>query len=338
MLQMSHGKYYSSWFLIVLIMGLAMVAIGGATRLTESGLSITEWRPLAGALPPLSEEAWQSEFEKYKKIPQYTQKNSGMKISDFKKIYFWEFIHRLWGRLVGLVLFAALVHSLLTKKFSRWFGQRILFIGVLGVVQGFIGWLMVQTGLSHRTSVSAISLTAHYFAAAILLIFVYDSFLKSRGSSNLTFQKDWKNLSLAAFVLLQVFLGCLVAGNKLGHYFATYPSYGQAGLPAGFQQSLMNLDSILFLVFHRGLGTFLGLLSIWMLTTKNNSYRILGAHLFFQAIIGILTIWTGINIYLAVIHQVTGMAIILSIYKILRENLKEDSTGNSTENLNIAAT
>ncbi len=331
---MSHGKYYSTWFLIILMMGLAMVAIGGATRLTESGLSITEWRPLAGAVPPLSEEVWQSEFEKYKKIPQYIQKNSGMKISDFKKIYFWEFIHRLWGRLVGLVLVATLVHSLLTKKFSRWFGQRILLIGALGIVQGFIGWLMVQTGLNHRTSVSAISLTAHYFSAAILLIFVYDSFLKSRGTMNLSFQKDWKKLSLAALILLQVFLGCLVAGNKLGHYFTTYPSYGQAGLPAGFQLSLMNLDSILFLVFHRSLGTFLGLFSIWMLIAKNKSYRVLGVHLIFQAVVGILTIWTGINIYLAVVHQVTGMAIILSIYKILRENLKEDSRGS----LKIAAT
>ncbi|MGE3284153.1 MAG: COX15/CtaA family protein, partial [Alphaproteobacteria bacterium] len=156
------------WLLFCCGMIFAMVVIGGVTRLTLSGLSITEWQPVTGIVPPLSEAAWIAEFEKYKQIPQYKLLNHGMSLSEFKTIFFWEYLHRLWGRLIGIVYALPLLYFVIRRRIPRRLALPLAGIFLLGFAQGALGWYMVQSGLSDRISVSQYRLVAHLALALVI--------------------------------------------------------------------------------------------------------------------------------------------------------------------------
>jgi len=213
------------WLYTVAALIFAMVMIGGATRLTESGLSIVEWKLVTGTLPPMSEAAWQAEFEKYKTIPQYQQVNRGMSLAEFKEIFWWEWAHRLMGRLIG----AAFLLPFLFFLARGWFGQglrgRLWFIFGLGALQGAIGWWMVASGLTERVNVSQYRLAVHLTLALVIFAAVLWTALKLEGREPAEVPSRIRRgaIWLLVLVMVQTYLGALVAGLRAGLTYNTWP-------------------------------------------------------------------------------------------------------------------
>lgn len=229
----ANRKWVRYWLYFICIMVAAMVIIGGATRLTDSGLSITEWKPLLGIFPPLSQGDWLSEFEKYKRIPEYTQINKGMNLAEFQFIYWWEWSHRFVGRIIGFVFFIPLVFFWVTKRLERKLKPRLLFLLMLGGLQGFIGWWMVSSGLVDRTDVSQYRLAVHLTLA--FFIFAYALWL-ARGLATHSNEPAKSIVTLFApiiviMIFVQIFLGALVAGLDAGLSFNDWPLMDGAIIP-----------------------------------------------------------------------------------------------------------
>ncbi len=224
------------WLWIVALMILAMVVVGGATRLTESGLSITEWKPISGVIPPLTQDAWQAEFDKYKTIPQYAQVFPAMDLQGFKSIFYWEWAHRLLGRVIGIVVALPLAWFWLSGALSR--GLKIKLVGLLalGALQGLIGWWMVKSGLVNRTEVSQYRLALHLLVASATLALsvwfaesLYPAPLVRLG--NATARVRVSATLLVAGVFVQLGLGALVAGLRAGRIYNTWPLMGDYVVP-----------------------------------------------------------------------------------------------------------
>ncbi|MDF2688108.1 MAG: heme synthase, partial [Microvirga sp.] len=208
-----------TWIYLLAALVVLMVAVGGATRLTGSGLSITEWRPVTGAIPPLTEQAWLVEFEKYKRISQYELVNKGMTLSEFKFIYGWEWGHRQLGRLIGLVFFLPLIWFWARGVIQGRLALILLGIGTLGGLQGTIGWIMVASGLEPgMTAVAPIKLTLHLTLASVILACLVwvAAGLKDRTDQALEAQAGYAPRILLGLILFQIVLGGLVAGSKAG--------------------------------------------------------------------------------------------------------------------------
>jgi cytochrome c oxidase assembly protein subunit 15 len=222
-----------------------MVVVGGATRLTGSGLSITQWRPITGALPPLSQAAWQAEFDRYRQIPQYMLVNRGMTLSQFKFIYDWEWGHRLLGRLLGLVVIVPLLVFMVAKRLPRRLVWRCWVLLALGGLQGLVGWWMVASGLSVRVAVAPERLAAHLGLALIVYSFAIWTGLEAWAGrphrSDIFLAVGWRFWSsvLLGLVFVQILMGALVAGDHAGLVYTDWPlmngrlfpaDYGQGGL------------------------------------------------------------------------------------------------------------
>src|SRR4051794_20798558 len=235
-----------AWLYVLAALVVAMVAVGGATRLTGSGLSITEWKPVAGAVPPLSEAAWAAAFEKYRQIPQYELLNKGMTLAEFKFIYLWEWSHRQLGRLIGLAFFLPMLWFWLRGTIKGRFALTLLAIGALGGLQGAIGWIMVASGLEPgMTAVAPIKLMLHLVTASAILaclVFVAAG-LRQEGGGAATKRLEGARSDagpglvvprvLVALVFLQIALGGLVAGSKAGFTYNTWPLMDGQLLPPG---------------------------------------------------------------------------------------------------------
>ncbi|MCJ2117816.1 COX15/CtaA family protein [Methylobacterium sp. J-001] len=223
-----------AWLYLVAALVVAMVAVGGATRLTGSGLSITEWRPVTGIVPPLSDADWATEFAKYKDTPQYAILNQGMGLASFKVLYGWEWGHRVLGRLIGLVFFLPLVVFWWRGLISRRLGLGLLGLGILGGLQGAIGWIMVASGLQPgMTAVAPLKLALHLTTASLILAGLV---WLAAGQRNETVDPApdrirWVAFLLPALVLGQIFLGGLVAGSHAGLVYNTWPSMDGALVP-----------------------------------------------------------------------------------------------------------
>ena len=213
-----------------------LVLVGGATRVTDSGLSITEWEPVIGVFPPLSLESWTLEFEKYKKIPEYTLVNYQMSLSEFKVIYLWEWGHRFLARIVGLIALLPFVYFLISKKLSKSQIKKSLLIIILIGIQGYIGWYMVQSGLTERVDVSQYRLATHLTMAFII---IYVSFmllfdmLNLKGNFSSPFSKLWSTF-FVSLIFLQIFLGGIVSGLDGGLIYPTWPLMGNTFLPLDY--------------------------------------------------------------------------------------------------------
>lgn len=316
-----------AWLLVVALFVLAMVVVGGATRLTESGLSITEWNVVTGALPPLGEAAWQSEFDKYRQIPQYERLNQGMSLADFKFIYYWEWGHRLLGRVIGFVFLLPFLFFLVTRRLERRTVGPLVGLFVLGGLQGALGWYMVMSGLVDRVSVSQYRLAAHLgLAAAILALLVWVAEgLRNRfpeAVSGARFRVTaW---ALLALVFVQVLLGGLVAGLDAGLAYRSWPLMDGSLLPQGLllrDPWWINLfENVLTVQFdHRMVGYAILVLALLHLADayrggldrriRARAHAIAGM-VFVQIALGVATLLTGVNLWLALLHQAGAMVLL----------------------------
>ncbi len=312
----------------MIIMVMAIILVGGATRLTNSGLSITEWKPITGALPPLSEAAWIAEFNKYKQIPEFAAEHPDMDLAGFEFIYFMEWSHRQLGRLIGLVYFVPLVLFLWRKKIPS--GKRLRFIAILLLigVQGGIGWWMVSSGLVHgRVDVSQYRLAVHLGMAFMILALLYWTWQGNR--QNWPEKKYSSKLSkitttLFLLVFLQILTGALVAGTHAGLTYNTWPLMDGGLVPGGYLvqspawiNMFENVASIQF--NHRMLGYAVFLLAIFVwrkaVSYKENTVRKAAGWLLLailaQIILGIATLLTVVPLHLALTHQAGAIVVFL---------------------------
>jgi cytochrome c oxidase assembly protein subunit 15 len=215
------------WLLVLCALLFAMVVVGGITRLTRSGLSIVEWQPVVGTLPPLTEPQWLDLFEKYKLTPEYKQVNRGMSLQEFKGIFWWEYIHRLLGRLIGLGFLLPYLAFLLRKRLDRYNAWRLGFVFLLGAAQGALGWYMVMSGLVDDPRVSQFRLTAHLGLAIAIFAAMFwialDMLDPRPASSGRRSRLSAPALALAALVFLMILSGGLVAGIRAGYAYNTFP-------------------------------------------------------------------------------------------------------------------
>jgi heme a synthase len=296
-----------------------MVIVGGATRLTDSGLSITEWQPLLGAIPPLNEVHWLEAFEKYKQIPEYQVQNKWMSLEDFKFIYWWEWAHRFLGRIIGLVFIVPLVFFIATKRVKRSLWPRLLLLFVIGGLQGALGWYMVASGLSGRTDVSQYRLAAHLTLAFALFAAVV--FTVMRLSAQRAMQ--WGRGSFAAVVFVaclfvQIAAGGFVAGLDAGHASYTWPKMDDAWVPNGLQAMSPTwrnwFENALAVQFnHRLLAYALLVFAIvqafWL---RNSTSLLVLAAVICQAFLGILTVLWKVPLTTALVHQ-GGALVVLAV-------------------------
>lgn len=304
------------WLLICCSMIFALVIIGGLTRLTESGLSITEWKPISGVIPPMNEPAWQAEFDSYKRIPEYRQINPDMTLAAFKGIFWWEYIHRMWGRLVGIVFLVPFVWLLIRRQIRRNMIPHLIAIFLLGGLQGALGWYMVSSGLAERTDVSQYRLTAHLLLA--LAIFSYALWLAmsllrrdvvpNPGTARLR-PHLWLTLVLIAVTLT---FGGFVAGLNGGMVYNSFPLMGGQFLPGdAFQIAWSPFeDPVTAQFIHRWLAiaTVIAALALWFRRgnlglAASKPIAGLTAMAILQAALGIGTLLLQVPVPLAAAHQ-----------------------------------
>ena len=309
--------------LLLFVAGLvfAMVVVGGITRLTESGLSITEWKPITGAIPPLSHADWQHEFDLYRQTPQYRQVAGpeGLTLAGFKFIFFWEWVHRLLGRILGLVFFVGVGWFALKRAIPKGFGWRLAALFVLGGLQGAVGWFMVMSGLEGRTEVSPYRLSAHLLFALFLFAALIWTALDLRQpeprAARLT---GWGAIALAT-LFIQLMLGAWVAGFRAGYVSNSWPDMNGRLVPDGIDWSHGALfaathDPFLLHFLHRWWAWVVVAVLVLFARQVRKKSRLASAavHSAFgtQIILGILTVLSGIALPLAVLHQAVGALVV----------------------------
>lgn len=314
------------WLFAVAGLVFIMVVIGGITRLTESGLSITEWKPVTGAIPPLSEADWQAEFAKYKNSSQYVLMNAGMDLAAFKWIYFWEFFHRLFGRVIGLAFLLPLLWFGVRRAIpSRLIGRLVLLL-FLGGMQGLIGWLMVKSGLVDRVNVQPVMLAAHLTMALLLLSALIwtalDCLEINRGATAPLARMTPFALLTGAVLFFQIIWGALTAGMRAGQVSNTWPLMNDYFVPEGIEWAKGALyaathDPFLVHFIHRWWAwVVVGVLIVLARKLKAQGARrvAIAVHSSFgtQILLGIATVMTGVNIVFAVLHQAVGALVVIA--------------------------
>ncbi len=314
----------ANWLLSVAFLVFIMVIVGGITRLTESGLSITEWKPIMGALPPLSEADWLSEFEKYKQIPEYIEITgpAGMTLADFKFIYFWEWVHRLLGRVIGLAFALPLLYFAVKRAIPAGYGWRLTGLLFLGGLQGFIGWWMVSSGLSELTDVSHFRLATHLLMALFILACLVWTALDLRrlaGGHTKPSRMTSFGLVVALVLFLQLLFGAYVAGLNAGYVSNTWPLMNDNFIPQGIDFTFgawaaINNDPYLTHFIHRWWAwVTVGFLVVLARKVRSRSRMAsIAIHSAFgtQILLGIATVMTGMDITLAVLHQAVGALVV----------------------------
>lgn len=338
------SKLVATWLLIGVGMTVIQIALGGITRLTGSGLSITQWDVITGSLPPLNEQQWMAEFTKYQQTPQYHLLNFDFSLSDFKFIFFWEWFHRLWARTIGLVFAAGFVWFLIKKHFKREMVEPLLSLFFLGALQGAIGWIMVASGLTgDAVYVQPTKLALHFLFALGLLCYTFWFALqllvrKEQCMQNTSLRK-W-NLVILCLLIVQLLYGALLAGHKAATVAPTWPTINGYWIPAKLmndQSLLLNLvnNTILIHFLHRGIAYLLFILiGVWSFKL----FKIKGSELFrkirwlplviiiLQAGLGIAAVLTSTGIipghwgvfeWMAQLHQIMGMLLLLLLVWLL---------------------
>jgi heme a synthase len=317
-LEHRHGKGVATWLKWVALMIFIMVIIGGATRLTDSGLSITEWEPIMGAIPPLSAADWDLAFEKYKQIPEFKVQNSQMTMSEFQFIYWWEWVHRFWGRLIGLAFVVPFLAFAAMRRLNLGLSVKLLILLVLGGAQGALGWYMVKSGLVNRIDVSQYRLAAHLTLAAFLFAAVLWVSWSVRTRHSLFASGIHGPVALLLFigVMAQVAGGGLVAGLDAGEGYQTWPKMDGAWIPNGLdvmQPVWKNwFENALSVQFnHRMLAYgLLVLAAVHALWSFRSASMLLAYGIFAQAGLGIMTLLMKLPLAMALSHQALGMIIV----------------------------
>ena len=315
----------SRWLLCIAAVVFLMIVVGGITRLTESGLSMVRWEPISGVVPPLNETEWQAEFQAYKAYPEYQKVNRGMSLDEFKQIFFWEYLHRLIGRLIGVAFALPLLWFAWKRAIPKGYGGRLLILFALGGLQGAIGWWMVASGLIDRPDVSHLRLATHLSAA--LLIFgaliwtALDLSQLARNPSYRPARYAPAVIPLTFFLVIQIVLGAFTAGLDAGFAFNTWPKMGDHWLPEGvpmfapFWHNLVD-NPVVVQFTHRTLAFIvvaLALLTAWIAIRRGavRNGAELATMVLVQFGLGIATILTGVELWIGVAHQ-AGAALLLA--------------------------
>ncbi|WP_337189279.1 COX15/CtaA family protein [Phenylobacterium sp.] len=326
-LRSDRSKPVAIWLFVVAALVLAMIVVGGATRLTDSGLSITEWRPVTGAVPPLSEAHWQAEFARYRQIPQYAQINAGMSLDQFKFIYWWEWGHRFLGRLLGLVFAAPFAVFAIRRQIPRRLLPRLGGIFVLGALQGVVGWWMVASGLVDRVSVAPERLMVHLgLAFALLGLLLWTAFDAWAGAARQTLPSPWGRRAawLIGLIYLQVLLGALVAGNDAGLVYNDWPLMNGDLVPddywAGSLWGTIAHSQGAVQLHHRIVGYGLALAALalgvgaWRSSYLSREAKVLGlataGGVLAQAALGIATLMAVSPLGLSIAHQLLAAVVL----------------------------
>ena len=314
------------WLYWVAALIVAMVVVGGITRLTESGLSITQWKPISGVIPPLNDAQWQAEFAHYQQIPEYRQLNQGMSLAGFKAIFFWEYLHRLLGRVIGLAFALPLLWFAVRKAIPRGYSWRLTALLALGGLQGAIGWWMVASGLSVRTDVSHIRLAVHLATA----LFILSGIVWTAGDLRLLTVNPLARATplrlgpalVLALLALQIVFGAFTAGLDAGYAFASWPLMGDAFFPAGvpmvtpaWRNAIDNPIVVQFI--HRWLAFAAAGALVWLAVRArrvgaSRVGMLLVGLVTVQIVLGIATLLTGVAIVIAVAHQANAALLLIT--------------------------
>ena len=333
--QKNSKKRIATWLFAGVFMLMVQIMLGGITRLTESGLSITDWKPITGVLPPMNQSQWMSEFDRYKQTDQYRYMNSDFSLSDFKSIFFWEWFHRNWARLMGMVFLVGFFYFLFTRQFEREMVPALLILFLLGIMQAIIGWIMVKSGLiPERMFVGHIQLTTHLMAALVLLCYTWWFAL------NLSVPKSERNLNpglqkttflVMGLLFFQLIYGGFMAGLHAATAAPTWPMIngrwippGMLSLKPGWENIIDNKITVQFI--HRGIAyLLLATVIYWFLKAR----RVKGTSYFekarwipvglvlLQVLLGITTVVTSPDhralVVLGVTHQMVAILFLMSV-------------------------
>jgi len=312
------------WLFVLLSMIILIILIGGLTRLTDSGLSITTWELFVGFLPPLTNDKWKDYFDLYKTIPEYNEQNSNMSLSEFKVIFWWEWGHRQLGRLIGLTVLLPLIYF--TLKNGLWVLKKYGIIFLLVCLQGFFGWYMVSSGLVDRIDVSHYRLSIHLVTAFLILSIIFWKLLRLTQTriNDISF-----NLRLFKFffilLFIQLIIGAFVSGMDAGKLYNTWPLMGSSYFPDDSKYiEFLNINFFdnpsIVQFLHRNLAYLIVIIYIYLLILvfrdTNKIFRkpilIIGLSIFLQVILGVVTLLSGVKIIYASLHQINSILVILS--------------------------
>ena len=352
--QVSHLGAVKWWLIAVAALIAVMVLVGGATRLTESGLSIVEWKPVTGTLPPLNEAQWAQAFEGYKTIPQYRELNAGMSLSEFKTIFWWEWSHRLLGRVIGAVYLLPFLFFLWRGALSSELKRRLWLIFALGALQGAVGWWMVASGLSQRTEVSQYRLATHLVLALVIFAAIVWTLrrLTARPHAAAPPRLKITGVALLGLTFLQLYFGALVAGLRAGRVYNTWPEIDGAFIPSAarlfFEEPWWRnlFDNTLTVQFEHRMTAY-ALLALALLhaidTVRSRAgAAVIGgawwlvAAITLQAVLGILTLLHQVPIDLALAHQAVAI-VVLTLAVLQTERLVARRVGQDRQKLVRAA-
>ena len=331
-INIKYRLYMSNWLLLMFFLVSSMIVVGGLTRLTDSGLSITEWEFFRGFLPPLSNETWNDYFNSYKKIPEFELQNFSMNLNEFKFIFWWEWAHRFFGRLIGLSFLVPLIYFSIKIGFKKLANLHLIFI--LICFQGFLGWYMVKSGLVNNVDVSHFRLSIHLLFAFIILSLIFWNFLDLMYLREK--DKKMKNLLPEIFIItifLQIIFGAFVSGMDAGKIYNTWPLMGNSYFPD--DNKIINLfklsafsDPSLVQYLHRNMAYLI--LTLYIIITfiiykKKIVFLfkpiiILGFIIFLQILLGIFTLLSGAGIFISSLHQFSSILLITASLYFLYKN------------------
>jgi|TARA_B100001093_G_scaffold505535_2_gene563046 heme a synthase len=331
-------KPFLYWLCSLIFLVSSIIVVGGLTRLTGSGLSITEWNVFKGTLPPLSNDDWNSLFLLYKEIPQYYLLNKGISLDEFKIIFYWEYFHRLLGRIIGLTFIIPFLYFLYKKVFYLEYNLKFFIIFILILFQGFIGWYMVKSGLTNNVTVSHYRLSIHLFIAFIILSSLFWhllNFINKTNRSFFSFSNSFILLKiLLALLFLQIIFGAFVSGLDAGNIYQSWPLMNGNYFPDDIEITFFNLfhfdnqSSVQFI--HRNLAYVIFFvyiivgIKIYLVKEKilYKSYLILSFLIFTQIFLGIATLISGLEIKYASLHQFTSIFLIFASLNIYHRSLR----------------
>ena len=327
-----YTKFIRFWLITMFLLVIIIITIGGLTRLTDSGLSITEWELFKGILPPLNIEKWNFYFNEYKKIPEYKSINFNMSIDEFKVIYYWEYAHRLIARIIGLISIIPLIYIYFRYKDSLIKDIRYISIFTLICLQGFIGWVMVKSGLINNTDVSHYRLALHLSIALTILSLVFWFILENFNVKKFVNKINNKFLIFLFFIILfQIILGVFLAGLNGGLLYNSWPDMNGHFLPSDIDKNdLINteiFDNPSVIQFYHRISAYVLIVFLIILNFKcykNNvesmPILIFNLAILFQIILGIVTLLTGVKIYYASLHQLGSVFVLISFLNIFYKN------------------
>lgn len=324
--QLYNNRQIACWLLLCAAVIFSMILLGGVTRLTNSGLSMVEWKPLMGVIPPLSEVEWQAALEKYRQFPEYQKVNRGMSLDEFKSIFMYEYLHRVLGRSIGLLFLIPFIYFYFTKKIAPGLTPKLVVMFILGGCQGLLGWYMVKSGLVDNPRVSQYRLAAHFGAAVIIYGYIlWVAFGLLRAHKSVEFISNLKgfSLTLTGLIFLMMLSGAFVAGTDAGFSYPTFPLMGESFIPSGLYAMtpawLSAFEDVTTIQFnHRMLAYFIvALVSIFAIKSFRSKLPgylrgaiiCMAILLVLQVVLGISTLLLHVPVPVAAAHQ--GVAVLL---------------------------